>query len=285
MVWCRPGVRRGCDRAMTWLYGLATLLTVLPLGAILLDVGRRGSRRLDLALFTQLPPAFGLSGGGIAHALLGSLVVVGLASLITIPLGILAGLYLAELSPHHPIAQGLRLGVNVLSGVPSILAGVFAYGLLVVNGVVGFSAIAGAVALAVLMLPWVVRTTDDALRQVPDELRWAAASVGASPLQSLIHILLPAALPGITTGILLAIARAAGETAPLLFTALNSDFFPKNLVEPVATLSVLIYNFAIAPFPAQQDLAWAAALVLIAAILLLNLIARWLSRKTTAGTP
>lgn len=274
-----PALRRWGNAGMSVAITGCALATVVPLGLVLGFVAVRGSRRLDGALFTQLPPAAGLSGGGIANAILGSLLVVGLATAIALPIGLLAGMYLADICPSTRMATRLRLVVNVLSGLPSILAGVFAYGWLVVSGVVGFSAIAGAVALAVVMLPLIIRTTDEALQQVETDIRWAAASVGASPVQALLGVILPAAQPAILTGVLLAIARAAGETAPLLFTALNSDFFPRTLTDPIATLSVLIYNFAIAPFPAQQDLAWAASLVLVATLLALNLAARWLTRR------
>lgn len=272
-------LRRWLNRLMLSLCALCTGIALLSLGSVLFSVFSQGSRRLDAALLTQLPPAAGLGGGGIANAILGSVIVITLATLLAVPLGIFAGLYLAEFAANGRLAVGLRLIVNVLSGLPSILAGVFAYGLLVITGITGFSAIAGAVALAIVMLPLIVRTTDEALQQVSAEIRWAAASVGASRSQAVFQVFLPVALPGILTGVLLAIARAAGETAPLLFTALNSSFFSINLQEPIATLSVLIYNFAIAPFPAQQELAWAASLVLVLVILCLNVTARWLTQQ------
>jgi len=272
------GFRSWLNRGMWLLAGLCAGLTVLPLVAILAYVMVKGFGRLDLALFTQLPPGMGLSGGGVANALLGTLLVVSLATLLAVPVGVLAGIYLAE-QPPSSWTGSLRVVVNVLSGLPSILAGIFAYGLLVASGVVGFSAIAGALALGVLMVPLLVRTTDEAMRQVPLDIRWAAASVGASRTQAMLQVVLPAALPGISTGVLLAIARATGETAPLLFTALNSNFFPTGLREPTPTLSVLIYNFALAPFPPQQELAWAASLLLVLLVLLTRLLAQVLLNR------
>ena len=202
--------------------------------------------------------------------------MVGIGGAIAIPLGLLAGIYLAEFDRPRRLAQLLRGAVLVLSGVPSIIAGVFAYGALVATGIVGFSAIAGSVALAVLMLPIIARFSETALHQVPQEQRWAAIALGASPTQVIAGIALPAAAPGLISGIMLAIARALGETAPLLFTALNSDYWPQGLLQPTPTLSVLIYNYATSPFPDQQQLAWAAALVLVLAVLLLNSLVHWI---------
>jgi phosphate transport system permease protein len=256
------------------------MLTLGILVLILLYVLWRGIQRLDLALFTQLPPAPGLDGGGIANAIIGTLIVITVATAIALPVGILAGLYIADVGRDRPLTHLIRFIANILSGLPSILAGVFAYGTLVVTGVTGFSAIAGGVALAVVMLPIIIRTTDEALRSVEPDIRWAAASLGASPTQITLGILIPAARPGILTGIMLAIARAAGETAPLLFTALNSSLFPSSLLEPIPTLSVLIYNFAIAPFPAQQALAWAAALLLVSLVCLTSILSRWITHST-----
>ncbi|MEO0488253.1 MAG: phosphate ABC transporter permease PstA [Cyanobacteria bacterium P01_A01_bin.123] len=270
--------RRWFNTAMTALVAVLTLISLLPLGSILGYLAIRGFRRLDWAALTQLPPAPGVTGGGIGNAILGTLLVVGLATAIAVPLSVLAGLYIAEFCPHSGLQRSIRFATNVLSGVPAIMAGVFAYGLLVVTGILGFSAVAGALALAVLMLPIMVRTTDAALQFVSPDLRWAAASIGLSPTQTALRLVLPAALPGIVTGILLAIARAAGETAPLLFTALNSSFFPTGLFDPTPTLSVLIYNFAIAPFESQQELAWVGALILVLLIFITSLLARWATR-------
>ncbi len=257
------------------LTGLCTLVTLGILGIILVYVGVQGLRRLDWEALTALPPSAGMTGGGLANAIAGTGLILGLAIIIALPVGVLAGIYVAELSDRPVLVRTIRFATNVLSGLPSIIAGVFAYGLLVVTGILGFSAIAGACALAVLMIPVIVRTTDEALQLVSQDLRWAAASLGASRSQTVLKIVLPAALPGIATGALLAIARAAGETAPLLFTALNSSFFPTGLLDPTPTLSVLIYNFAFSPFPAQQELAWVGSLLLVLLILIASALVRW----------
>lgn len=270
------------DWVMTGVAALCTAIALVPLFALLIYVGVQGVKRLNLDLFIKLPPAAGMTGGGIANAILGTLIVIGLATTISLPLGTLAGTYLAEFGADFnreaAIARSIRIAANILSGVPSIVAGVFAYGLLVASGLFGFSALAGSFALAVLMLPLVVRATEEALRNVPQEIRLAAATVGASPAQAIFGVLLPAALPEILTGALLAIARAAGETAPLLFTALNSSFWPQGLFEPTPTLSVLIYDFATSPFAEQQSLAAAASLVLLALVLATSILSRWVTR-------
>ncbi|MGI0479214.1 phosphate ABC transporter permease PstA [Geminocystis sp. CENA526] len=268
---------------MTGLSALCLIATLVPLIAVLYFVIVQGFSRLNFDLFTQLPPPPGLSEGGLANAIIGTLVVVGIAVIIAVPIGVLAAVYLSEFSNNNKFATSIRFATNVLSGVPSIIAGIFAFGLLVGSGVVGFSAIAGGVALSVLMLPTIIRTTDEALKIVPQEIRWAALGVGAYKYQTVIKIVLPAALPGIITGVTLAIARAAGETAPLIFTALFSNFWPnvsvQGLKEPIATLSVLVYNFAILPFKPQQELAWAGSLILVFLVLGTSILARLATRR------
>ncbi|BAQ63696.1 phosphate ABC transporter permease PstA [Geminocystis sp. NIES-3709] len=268
---------------MTGLSGLCMVLTLIPLIAVLYFVIIQGFSRLNVDLFTQLPPPPGLDEGGLANAIIGTLAVVGIAAILAVPIGVLAAVYLSEFSNGNKFATSIRFATNVLSGVPSIIAGIFAYGLLVSSGIVGFSAIAGGVSLAVLMLPTIIRTTDEALKIVPQEIRWAALGVGAYNYQTVLKIVLPAALPGIITGVTLAIARAAGETAPLIFTALFSNFWPnispQGLLEPIATLSVLVYNFAILPFPPQQELAWAGSLILVFLVLGTSIIARLATRR------
>jgi phosphate transport system permease protein len=268
---------------MTALSAVCMALTLIPLIAVLFYVFVQGFSRLNIDLFTQLPPPPGLSEGGLANAVIGTLVVVGIAVILAVPIGVLAAVYLSEFSHGNKFATGIRFATNVLSGVPSIIAGIFAFGLLVSSRIVGFSAIAGGVALAVLMLPTIIRTTDEALKIVPQEIRWAALAVGAYNYQTVIKIVIPAALPGIITGITLAIARAAGETAPLIFTALFSNFWPnfspQGLAEPIATLSVLVYNFAILPFKPQQELAWAGSLILVLLVLGTSILARLAIRR------
>ncbi|ACB50235.1 phosphate ABC transporter, permease protein [Crocosphaera subtropica ATCC 51142] len=273
------------DSFWTGIASLCMIVTLIPLFAVLIFVGLQGFRQINLDLFTQLPPPPGLSEGGIANAIIGTLITVTIGAIISVPFGVLAAVYLSEFSRDNQVAKWVRFATNVLSGVPSIIAGVFAYGLLVATGIVGFSAIAGGVALAVLMLPTIVRTTDEALQIVPQDVRWAAFGIGAYNYQTVLKVVLPAAIPSILTGVTLAIARAAGETAPLIFTALYSNFWPspppKGFLEPIATLSVLVYNYAIVPFKPQQELAWAGSLILVLLVLITSVTARLATRQKT----
>jgi phosphate transport system permease protein len=259
-----------------------TLLALVPLFSVVWMLFWRGGRKLSLALFVELPPAPLEAGGGFGNALIGSLFMVGLATLITVPVGILTAVYLAG-DRHGRLATWVRFAAKVLTGFPSILAGVFAYGAVVlVTG--GFSAVAGAIALSILMLPTIVLTSEDALRAVPAKMLEAAIGMGATPTQTTWMVQLPTALPGILTGIMLAVARAAGETAPLIFTALFSNYWlvsrgHLNAMRPTASLAVLIYNFAGMPFANQVELAWAAALVLVLMVLGANLAGQALSRR------
>jgi phosphate transport system permease protein len=261
------------------------LIAVLPLVLVLAYVLIKGGSLISFTLLTQLPPPPGLDGGGIGNAIVGTVVVTLIASLIAIPVGVGGGIYLAEYSRSGGFAQFVRFGTNVLAGVPSIICGVFVYGLIVSTRVFfdqSYSAMAGGIALAVLMLPTVIKTTDEALKLVPQELRWGAMGVGASRFVTITRVTLPAAFSPIATGVVLAIARAAGETAPLIFTALFSPFWPEGLFNPIASMSVLIYNFAIMPYEAQIALAWASSFVLVVMILLANLLARWLGRISSS---
>lgn len=263
---------------MTLLSGAALALTLVPLLAVMIYVTIKGFNRLNLDLFTELPPSAGMQGGGIANAIAGTLIMVGIAAAISVPIGVFGAVYLSEFSSVH-VARWIRFATNVLSGVPSIIVGIFAYGIIVL-ATKQFSAFAGGVALSVLMLPIVVRTTDEALKIVPPEIRWASVGVGASNYQTVLQIVLPAALPAIITGVTLAIARAAGETAPLIFTALFTFFWPQGLFEPAPSLAVLVYNFASVPYASQQELAWAASLILVLLVLLTSILARWATRKS-----
>ncbi|MGB3200082.1 MAG: phosphate ABC transporter permease PstA [Nodosilinea sp.] len=267
---------------MTGLAALCVLLALIPLVLVLFYVFVNGASRLNLDLFTQLPPPPGSPGGGISNAITGTLIVVAIATAISVPVGVLCAIWLSEFGSNDTsIDEYVRFGVNMLAGVPSIIAGVFIYGIMVRPGRPGYSALAGGVALAVLMLPTIVRTADEALKIVPQEIRWAALGVGASKYQTVLKVVLPAAIPSILTGVTLAIARAAGETAPLIFTALFSPFRFNGTDEPIATLAVLVYNFAILPFKAQQELAWAASLILVLLVLLTSIIARMATRQQT----
>jgi phosphate transport system permease protein len=260
-----------------------TLLALIPLFSVLWMLFWRGGRKLSLALFTQLPPAPLEQGGGFGNAIAGTLIMVGLAALVSVPAGILTAVFLAQARPENRLASAARFAAKVLTGFPSILAGVFAYGTVVlITG--GFSAIAGGLALSILMLPTVTLTAEDALRMVPEKMREAAIGMGATNTQTAWMVLLPTAVPGILTGVMLAVARAAGETAPLLFTALFSNYWPTRghhvaLMQPTASLAVLIYNFASMPFENQVEMAWAAALVLVLLVLVVNLVGQSLSRR------
>ncbi len=258
---------------ITGLSGACLVIALIPLVWLMVFVTVRGIGRLDLALLTQLPPAPGMAGGGLANALIGTLMVLLVAIAISVPFGVLGALYLSEFDRGGAWARRVRFATNILSGVPSIIAGLFVFGLLVRTGLTGYSALAGGASLAVVMLPTIVRTAEEALQLVPQDLRWAALGTGASNFRTVVEVVLPAAAPSIVTGISLATARAAGETAPLIFTALFSPFWPETFREPIATLSVLVYNFASVPFDPQQDLAWAAALILILLVFITKLLA------------
>ncbi|HEY9622211.1 MAG TPA: phosphate ABC transporter permease PstA [Crinalium sp.] len=265
-------------RVMTSLVTLFAIITLLPLVAILITIVTKSFGRLDLEAFTALPPPPLVPGGGFRNAIFGTLITLALGSLISIPVGILAAIYLAEFSRGSRFSSFIRFCTNVLSGVPSIIAGLFAYGVVVLTTGT-FSAIAGGVALSVLMLPIVVRTVEEGLKQIPRDIRQGAVALGATNVQTVWQIVLPAALPFVATGVTLALARAAGETAPLLFTALFSQFGFNGPMKPTATLSVLIYNFAISPYKNQQQLAWVAALVIVALILTVSIGARYVARR------
>jgi phosphate transport system permease protein len=265
---------------MSVLTGLMSILAMVPLFSVLFMLIWRGGQRLGLALFTELPPAAGMVGGGLGNALLGTLLVVGIATLISVPIGILAAVFLAEFDPESRTAAVVRFAAKVLTGLPSILAGAFAYSL-VVLATGRFSAPAAGVALALLMLPTVLLTAEEAIRMVPARMREAAFGMGATRTQAVCYVILPTALPGILTGVMLAVARAAGETAPLLFTALFSNYWlTANPMEPIPSLAVLIYNFSGSAFPNQIEIAWAASLVLVLIVLGLNLGSQAIIRRS-----
>jgi phosphate transport system permease protein len=259
-----------------------TLLALMPLFAVLWMLIWRGGRKLSLALFTELPPAPLEQGGGFGNAIVGTLVMVGLAAVITLPIGILTAVFLAQHRDSR-LANAARLSAKVLTGFPSILAGVFAYEV-VVLATGGYSAIAGAIALSILMLPTIILTSESAISMVPVRMKEASVGMGATTTQTVWMVLLPTAMPGILTGVMLAVARAAGETAPLLFTALFSNYWlatngRPDLMQPTASLAVLIYNFSSMPFANQVELAWAAALMLVLLVLVINLIGQAFSSR------
>jgi phosphate transport system permease protein len=268
---------------LTGLVTCMTLVALVPLFSVIWMLLWRGGRKLSLALFTQLPPAPLEQGGGFGNAILGTAIIVLLAALISIPLGVLSALFMAQAPEGDLLASSVRFSAKVLTGFPSILAGVFAYGAIVL-ATGGYSAIAGAVAVSILMLPTIMLTAEDAIRMVPAKMKEAAIGMGATKTQTALMVLLPTAFPGILTGVMLAVARAAGETAPLLFTALFSSYWPfshhhLDLMQPTASLAVLIYNFAGMPFQNQIEMAWAAALVMVLMVLITNLVGQSLSRR------
>jgi len=266
--------------AMTALAAVFTILTLIPLVAIVYDVAREGIKQLGWNSFTELPPPPGLTEGGFGNAIIGTLITLGIAAAFSVPFGILAAIYLSEFGRGTRIAYVVKFTSNVLAGVPAILCGLFAYSLIVLT-TGSFSAFAGGVALAVLMVPIVLRTTEEGLLLVPQEVRQAAIGIGATKFQTITRIVLPAALPAIATAVTLSLARAGGEAAPLLFTALNNNFWSTDPFGPIATLPVLIYFYAIIPFKAQQEIAWAAALVLLGIILIVSISSRLLTRQKT----
>jgi len=264
------------------LTGLAVLLSVFamfPLFSVLYMLLVKGAALLSPSLFTELTPGAGMDGGGISNAIVGTLVVVLVATCLALPLGFMGAVYLAEYGGETRLATLVRFSAKVLTGLPSILAGVFAYAVVVVT-TGSFSALAGGAAMAILMVPTVMLTSESALRAVPVKMKNAAFGMGATRAQTVLRIVIPTAIPGILTGVMLSLARAMGETAPLLFTALFSDYmFEGKITQPIASLSVLIYNFAGSPFEHQVALAWAASLVLVSIVLVLNVVAQVATRR------
>jgi phosphate transport system permease protein len=268
---------------MSGLVTVTTMVALVPLFSVVLMLLWRGGSKLSLAVFTQLPPAPLEQGGGFGNAIQGTLIIIALSMLLSLPVGILSAVFLAESEPNNRLAYIVRFTAKILTGFPSILAGVFAYGAVVlVTG--GFSAIAGAIAVSILMLPTIMLTAEDAIRMVPHKMKEAAIGMGATKTQTAWMVMLPTAMPGILTGVMLAVARGAGETAPLIFTALFSNYWPLShghlsIMQPTPSLAVLIYNFAGMPFQNQVELAWAAALILVLVVLTTNLIGQSLSRR------
>ena len=262
------------------LSALATGIALLFLFWILWTLLRNGLPYLEMSTFTQSTPPPG-SQGGLANAIVGSLILTGGGILIGAPIGILAGTYLSEFGRNSRLATVLRFVNDVLLSAPSIVIGVFVYELLV-RTMGHFSAYAGAVALALIVIPIVVRTSEDMLRLVSDTMRESAAALGAPQWKVITHIVYRAAQPGILTGILLALARISGETAPLLFTALNNQFWSSSLGQPIANLPVVIFQFAMSPYEDWQHLAWAGALIITFSILILNIVARSFLRTRRA---
>ncbi|MFQ5346664.1 MAG: phosphate ABC transporter permease PstA [Rhodothalassiaceae bacterium] len=256
-----------------------TLFGVSFLAWLLWTLAARGISHIDLALFVADTPGPGDAGGGLRNAIVGSLLLTGFGVLIGAPLGILTGTYLAEFGRHAWLSKVARFINDILLSAPSIVIGVFVYEIMVVS-LGHFSGWAGAVALAIIVVPVVVRTSEDMMRLVPDQMREAAAALGAPQWRIVLQIVIRAALSGILTGVLLAVARIAGETAPLLFTALNNQFFTTDMAQPMANLPVMIFNFAMGPYEDWHDLAWAGALLITLAVLGLNILTRLFLRTS-----
>ena len=261
-----------------------TLIACVPLFSVLAMLMYHGFSRLSAACFTELPPTAFEDGGGFGNALVGTIVMVGMAALLSVPFGILSAIVLAIFGPDTKLATAVRFCAKTLTGFPSILAGVFAFAA-VVMVTKSFSAVAGGVALAILMLPIVLLTAEEAIRMVPSRMKEAAYGMGCTQTQVVWKIVVPTAFPGILTGVMLSVARAAGETAPLLFTALFSNYWlveegTLDLMKPTASLAVLIFKFSYeSPYENQNALAWAAALVLVLMVLTINVTAQFFSRR------
>jgi phosphate transport system permease protein len=265
------------NRFLTGLCIILSLLTLVPLLSIVILVVRNGAPLLSTDLFTQLPPAPGLDGGGFGNAIVGTLVMVGISLFFAVPLGILAAIYINEYAPASKMSSTVRFVAKLLTGIPSIICGVFAFAAVVMTRH-EFSALAGGVALAILILPTILLTAEQALLGVSYAYREASFGVGATPFQTIWRIVIPEALPAIMTGVMLAVARASGETAPVLFTALFSQNWIHSLKEPTASLSVLIYNFSSLPYAHQISMAWSASLVLVTLVTLTNVFAQVIFR-------
>ena len=273
----RRALRRALSHLMVGLMVVAVIVALLPLFFILADVVAKGAGRLSLDLFTKTPAPAGETGGGVVHAIVGTLLIVGVASLMGLPIGIAAGIYCAEF-PGSRLTWLTRFVADVMNGTPSIVVGVFAWAWIVATQK-HFSALAGSAALAMLMIPMVLRTTEEMIKLVPNSLREAALALGYSRSRTSLSIVLRTTLPGIVTGSLLAVARIAGETAPLLFTALGSQYLSFDLNQPMASLPLTVFTYATGPYEEWHRNAWAAALVLILVVLVLSVGARLAIRR------
>jgi phosphate transport system permease protein len=256
---------------------LSVLIALVPLALVLFFVVSQGIQAINPAFFTQMPRPVGQAGGGMANAIVGTLMVAGLGSVMAIPIGILSGVYMAEYSGTR-FSSAVRFAADTLNGVPSIVIGVFAYGVAVMP-FRQFSAIAGGIALGIMMIPIIARTTEELILLVPGTMREGALALGATRARAVFSVVLPAALPGIITGIVLALARIAGETAPLLFTSFNNRFFTTDLTQPISTLTVQVYTYAISPYQDWHRQAWAGALVLVTIVLTCSILARVATRR------
>jgi phosphate transport system permease protein len=265
------------NRLFTILIVLSAVVVLVPLFMVIRYVFVQGASSLNLSFFTELPKPVGEIGGGMKHAILGTIYIVLLGALIAVPIGVTCGIYLSEFRKSK-LSKTLRLTVDLMSGIPSIVIGIFAY-LMVVVPLKSFSALAGGVALSIIMLPIIVKTSEEILKLVPDHIREAGLALGLPRWKVILFIILKGSISNLLTGIILAISRAAGETAPLLFTAFGNMYLSFNMKEPMATLPVQIYTYAISPFKDWQRQAWAGAFVLMVLILSMNIFARYVLTK------
>ena len=269
--------RKAADRIMKWVFTLCALLVILPLFLIFFDLLIKGAKELKLTLLIDLPHPVGEPGGGIANGIVGTLVITLMTMLWSVPTAVMCGIYLAEYGKGK-FASAVRFAADTMTGVPSIIMGIFGY-LLLVLPMKRFSAWAGAAALSMIFIPVVVRTTEEMLRTVPMTVREAALALGIAQWKATLRITVRTAWPGILTGILLAMARIIGETAPLLFTALGNQFWQSRLDQPIAAVPLQVFSYAISPYEDWHDKAWAGALVLITMVLVINITARVLTRQ------
>ena len=272
-----PARRRVVSKIVVGLCGLAVVIALVPLVLVFFYVIKQGLTSLNWAFFTRMPKPVGEAGGGMANAILGTFFLIVIASIVAIPIGMIAGVYLSEYGKAR-FATLVRFTADVLNGVPSIVIGIFAYGLAVLP-VHRFSALAGGLALGFMMIPIITRTTEELLNLVPSTLREGALALGATRARAAFGVMVPAALPGILTGILLALARIAGETAPLLFTSFNNRYFSTRLDQPIASLTVQVFTYAISPYDDWHRQAWAGALVLVAFVFTFSVLARMVTRR------
>ena len=257
--------------------GLSVLLALVPLAFILFFVITRGIQSINLDFFTHMPKPVGEPGGGMGNAIVGTVILTGLGSLLAVPIGIMSGIYMSEYAGTR-FSSVVRFAADTLNGVPSIVIGVFAYGIAVLP-FKQFSALAGGTALGIMMIPIIARTTEELLLLVPDTMREGALALGATRARAVFTVVLPAALPGVMTGIVLALARIAGETAPLLFTSFNNRFFTTSLTQPISSLTVQVFTYAISPYEDWHRQAWAGALLLVTLVSCCSLVARLATRR------
>ena len=275
----KPRLRVIFSRVMDFVVGLVTFAALIPLVSVLYMVISKGAGNFRWSMLWELPPAAGEDGGGFGNALVGTLILVGIGALVSVPIGVLTAIFLTEYSQGSKSARIIRFCAKILSGLPSILAGVFIFAVLVVTTRT-FSVLAGGLALGILMLPIIILATEEALLRVPRFFREASLALGANRTQTVLRITIPAAASTIVTGVMLAVARAAGETAPIIFTALFTSYWIGSLNEPTASMAVLIYNFSSVPYDNMVDMAWTASFVLIFIVLVTNIVSHLVANRS-----